>query len=295
MGSPTVTSRGSSPGPSYDQLSTAWAEVIVASGLGRGEHLAVYAPDGVVVHVAFLAAEKAGVVAVGIGARAGASEAQHLATRTGCRAVLTGPGVDPAIGRALGELGGVDTRLRIDGRDLRVDTGRVGPGGDSLEGRGCGPSELSIINSTSGTTGMPKCVMHNQNRWWFFHQLAVEAGELSADDVFFDRGADAVRVRPVDVALHADVPRRTGRHDAALLAPPDDRGDRAAPGDGARLREHPVHHDAQRGRRPPTTTSPRCASCSPAARPSPTSGPPSSRTASAPSSCSSTVPTRRAR
>jgi acyl-CoA synthetase len=46
-------------------------------------------------------------------------------------------------------------------------------------------SELSIINSTSGTTGTPKCVMHNQNRWWYFHQLAVEAGALTSDDVFY--------------------------------------------------------------------------------------------------------------
>ena len=32
---------------------------------------------------------------------------------------------------------------------------------------------------------MPKCVLHNQNRWLFFHQLAVAAGEMTSDDVFF--------------------------------------------------------------------------------------------------------------
>jgi len=47
-----------------------------------------------------------------------------------------------------------------------------------------GPDELFLLNSTSGTTGLPKCVMHTQNRWFYFHQLAVEAGELVASDVF---------------------------------------------------------------------------------------------------------------
>ena len=32
---------------------------------------------------------------------------------------------------------------------------------------------------------MPKCVLHNQNRWFFFHQLAAAAGEMTTDDVFF--------------------------------------------------------------------------------------------------------------
>jgi acyl-CoA synthetase len=31
---------------------------------------------------------------------------------------------------------------------------------------------------------MPKCVMHHQDRWLYFHELAVEAGALGPDDVF---------------------------------------------------------------------------------------------------------------
>src|SRR5262249_8602204 len=30
-----------------------------------------------------------------------------------------------------------------------------------------------------------KCVMHTQNRWFYFHKLAAEAGGFSADEVFF--------------------------------------------------------------------------------------------------------------
>jgi acyl-CoA synthetase len=47
------------------------------------------------------------------------------------------------------------------------------------------PDELFLLNSTSGTTGLPKCVMHTQNRWFYFQQLAAEAGGFGADEVFF--------------------------------------------------------------------------------------------------------------
>jgi acyl-CoA synthetase len=44
--------------------------------------------------------------------------------------------------------------------------------------------DLFLLNSTSGTTGMPKCVTHDQKRWMAFHEFAVLAGGLSSSDVF---------------------------------------------------------------------------------------------------------------
>jgi acyl-CoA synthetase len=41
-----------------------------------------------------------------------------------------------------------------------------------------------LLNSTSGTTGMPKCVVHDLDRWLAFHALAVPRGQLTGGDVF---------------------------------------------------------------------------------------------------------------
>jgi acyl-CoA synthetase len=120
---------------------------------------------------------------------------EHLLGKTGATALVTSSvrGAEPAA-----EL---YDRLRGGGlaltHHLVVTDGPDGPGDIVLDGetlsrplaappadRAYGPDDLFLLNSTSGTTGLPKCVMHTQNRWFYFHQLAVEAGEFSPDDVF---------------------------------------------------------------------------------------------------------------
>jgi acyl-CoA synthetase len=52
-----------------------------------------------------------------------------------------------------------------------------------IEERRLGPDDLFIINSTSGTTGMPKCVQHIQNRHFYINEMAKLLGDLSGDDI----------------------------------------------------------------------------------------------------------------
>jgi acyl-CoA synthetase len=54
----------------------------------------------------------------------------------------------------------------------------------TIDARRWGPNELFMINSTSGTTGLPKMVTQFQNRWFYYHQLVNRAIELGEDDVF---------------------------------------------------------------------------------------------------------------
>jgi acyl-CoA synthetase len=184
----------------YARGSDALAGLLLGLGLARGERVGVLLPDGPGVHVAFVAAEKAGLVALGIGPRAGDAEVRHLLRVAGARALIS-----PLRHRNL-DLGALAAALRGDGLPLRhhlTVAGELGldarvavdgtpaalPAPDAvvaaaLAARRMRPDEPSFLNSTSGTTGMPKCVVHDQARWLAFHELAVEAGDLDASDVF---------------------------------------------------------------------------------------------------------------
>jgi acyl-CoA synthetase len=137
----------------YHEASGSLAGGLVARGYGRGDRVAVHRADGPGVHRALLGCEKAGVTAVGIGRRAGRREVDHLVARTAARELITDdtsipPGPSPS----------PDGWLRDD--------------------------DVFLLNSTSGTTGLPKVVVHDQARWFAFHDLAVDGGELTPDDVF---------------------------------------------------------------------------------------------------------------
>lgn len=152
-----------------DDLADRLAAVLMAAGLEPGERVAVCFPDGPVVHALYLAAERAGLVAVGIGPRAGDQELRHLVEVTGARVLVTAPGH-----RGLGPVA----------RHLVVDPYRPDcPPGATPGGRALGVGDVFLLNSTSGTSGMPKCVVHNQNRWLYFHSQVLRAGDVHADDV----------------------------------------------------------------------------------------------------------------
>lgn len=137
----------------YDARATELAATL-ATHHPRDTRIAVQMPDGPDVHVMYLAAERAGLVVVGVGPRAGARERDHLIDATGAAEFVT----------ALPTPSAAASSLDAD--------------------RAFGIDELSFLNSTSGTTGLPKVVRHHQARWFAFHELALDTGALRADDVF---------------------------------------------------------------------------------------------------------------
>jgi acyl-CoA synthetase len=133
----------------YDDLASGIAATL-ATAYEPGDRVALQLPDGPGVHAVMLACEKAGIIAVGIGARAGAREVTHLVERTGARTLLT---AEP-------------------------------PASEPGSHRPIGAEELWFLNSTSGTTGLPKIVMHNQARWFAFHGMAHRIARFDGTDVF---------------------------------------------------------------------------------------------------------------
>ncbi len=183
----------------YDRLSDRVAAALLAAGLDRGDRVAVILPDSAAVHAAFTGADKAGVVVMGIGHRAGSAEIAHLVEKSGARAIITGTDrrerpANNAVAELRRSIPDLAHHITIDGPGqgaaISLD-GQPAPSPDSIlsfaeavEARRLGASELCLLNSTSGTTGLPKCVMQTHNRWFYFHQKAVEYSGLGTDEVF---------------------------------------------------------------------------------------------------------------
>ena len=259
----------------YHLLSGRLAMFFASLGFERTERIVVFLPDSGLLHAVYLAAERAGLIVVGIGNRAGRAELSHLVGR--CEAVAfvelleeeTGDspenldtpeslfeslrGEHPKLRHHIriaevldtanrndfnqdgiaqndlprnnptpndltqndlveGLLVSVDNKppehLQADQRELEAqrrslplvdDKPPEHLQADSREDHDpangmtktdpqfpnrLGPSELFLLNSTSGTTGLPKCVMQTQNRWFYFHQLAEAYGALTPEDRF---------------------------------------------------------------------------------------------------------------
>ena len=252
----------------YHSLSGRLAVFFANLGFERTERIVVFLPDSGLLHAVYLAAERAGLIVVGIGHRAGRAELSHLVGR--CETVAfvelleeetddasenldTSESLFESLRREHPHLRHHIRIAEVLDRENRSDLNHDGiaqndlpqngltrndlvasllvsvdnnPPGHlqadqrELEGRNLplvdskapehlqadsredhnpaneianthlqfpnrlGPSELFLLNSTSGTTGLPKCVMQTQNRWFYFHQLAEAYGALTPEDRF---------------------------------------------------------------------------------------------------------------
>jgi acyl-CoA synthetase len=170
----------------FDFAATALAEQLAGVGVAAGDRVAVWHGDGAAIHVLFVAVERCGAVAVGIGARAGTREVAAILRSSQPRFLVSDQQRSKAARQAAAAVDSeFASALLVLGRDagaLSLNT-HVDPRPLGAESR-LGPDDVFLINSTSGTTGLPKCVVHTQNRWRYFHQKAVANGLLTSDDVF---------------------------------------------------------------------------------------------------------------
>ncbi|KJF23215.1 fatty-acid--CoA ligase [Rhodococcus sp. AD45-ID] len=181
----------------YDAAADAIASALELSSEGYG-HVAVLLPDTMVFHAALCAAYRTGRVAVGIGSRSGLREISHLIERSDATVLVT-----------TRSLRGVDTtelisQLRQAHPALDVvfadDTGAVSFERAAAVGgvvslpvpkrvfEASSPTfstaAVSMLNSTSGTTGLPKLVTQTEDRWVAFSEIGAEAADVGPEEVF---------------------------------------------------------------------------------------------------------------
>lgn len=168
----------------FDRAATNLALALREAGVGEGDPVAVWHKDTAAIHVLLVAIERCGAVSVGLGARAGVREVTAILRTARPTLVVSDVERIELARQAAADAGaGLPTVALGDAAaDLSVDTVSHPPDTDRLTP--LGPDEVFLINSTSGTTGLPKCVVHTQNRWHYFHQKAVANGDLTPDDVF---------------------------------------------------------------------------------------------------------------
>jgi acyl-CoA synthetase (AMP-forming)/AMP-acid ligase II len=181
----------------YDAAADAIASALELSSEGYG-HVAVLLPDTMVFHAALCAAYRTGRVAVGIGSRSGLREISHLIERSDATVLVTARtlrGVDTT--ELISQLRQAHPALDVVFAD---DTGAVSFERAAATGgvvslpvparafAATSPTfstaAVSMLNSTSGTTGLPKLVTQTEDRWVAFSEIGAEAADVGPDEVF---------------------------------------------------------------------------------------------------------------
>ena len=167
---------------------------------GLGDRVLVWLPDNADVHVCYLACEIAGVVAVGAGWKAGLQELKYLSDVTGASLLLS------KLNNLLGTVDDISERLGIDYVSVEGEFNELDASSFETSRNAIGPSDLWFLNSTSGTTGLPKCVMQTLNRWFYFHKKPLISG-TSTKTRFDERSSGPLWLWVVDSAYHPNTLR----------------------------------------------------------------------------------------
>jgi acyl-CoA synthetase len=165
----------------FNSAATGLAEELAGAGVARGDRVAVWHGDSAAIHVLFVAIERCGAVVVGIGARAGTREVAAILHNSRPKMLISDRQRSDAATQTVSGITEFAVLTPDDGAprlNVRSQAKALG------DGRQLGPDDVFLINSTSGTTGLPKCVVHTQNRWYYFHQKAIANGHLTSDDIF---------------------------------------------------------------------------------------------------------------
>ena len=184
----------------YNQLSDQLATLIIEAGIKQGERIGLVLPDSIDAHIAYVACEKSGVIGVAIAARAGEKEITHLLKVSEASALLSMKdhrdfSMVEFFKTLQLQIRALRKHLVIQGSLLKNSSVFLNSSSiklpsinaeqiNTIELRRCNPNEIFLLNTTSGTTGMPKCVTQHQSRWFYFAEQVLKASPMDNSDVF---------------------------------------------------------------------------------------------------------------
>ena len=134
------------------RISNRLANALAASGIGRGDRVAVMSGQSVETGLAHLAAYKLGAVVLPLFALFGADALEHRLRDSGAKALIT-------------DAAGREKSSALDLPDLSMVVAEdfwdlVERGSDRFEIAATGPDDPALLMYTSGTTGPPKGALH---------------------------------------------------------------------------------------------------------------------------------------
>ncbi len=144
---------------SYGELRDAVARAAGAwraRGLEQGERVLIFAPDGIAWVIAYLGAIWAGGVAVGLNSRLFERELSVVLAESGARFIWCNESSRALLGRLLASVAG-PARLVID-----AEWSAALPAAAAIPAAELPENAVALWVYTSGTTGLPKAVMHAQ-------------------------------------------------------------------------------------------------------------------------------------
>ncbi|MBF4995907.1 acyl--CoA ligase [Nocardia sp. BSTN01] len=186
-----VTVGGSTNWSEYDRWADTICDQVRAVPGGPRSRVALLLPDTAAVHAALCGCSRAGRIAAAVGVRSGVREIAHVMRRTDASTLITVPeirgrtwqtlvrelaaeGVTPGDVLVVDEQSGALAHHHIGARR----TNETHSAGVPFT-----PSDVSVLNSTSGTTGTPKIVAHTESRWTAFAREAMLGARIGPQDV----------------------------------------------------------------------------------------------------------------
>ena len=163
---------------------------LLSLGIGRGDRIALNAPNVTAWVEVYLAAASIGAVVVGLNVRYRSSELAHILEQSGASAVVTVPELgDTDYVKLIGGLGIESLRHVVTigaGGDLTLDELRAhepDEGRFAAAAEAVSPDDPVMIIYTSGTTGQPKGATLTHRSQLAAARAQVEHCRMDADDV----------------------------------------------------------------------------------------------------------------